>query len=169
METRCRICLHYIIPEIGAGPIRVVIRVLRAIVGRYTTTRRPSSRTRVHRPRLHSKYINEFTMRALIPNGPTNRSSSRNALSFRAFALAVVRRYDGFLDAKAGDREKRVSRWKLIGEIGCFVLGPQFPDWAWINISSVEATWKIRIGRGKRGCVLIWTDFGDISDILNAN
>jgi len=46
METRCRICLHYIISEIGAGPIRAVIRVLRAIVGRYTTTRRPSSRTR---------------------------------------------------------------------------------------------------------------------------
>lgn len=125
METRRRICLHYIIPKIGAGPIRTVIRVSRAIVGRYTTTRRPSSRARVHRPRLHSKYINEFTICALIPNGPTNRSSSRNALSFRAFAL--VRRYDGFLDANAGDREitvGEISRWELIAKSDVSMLEP---------------------------------------------
>lgn len=157
------------------GPIRAVIRVLRAIVGRYTTTRRPSSRARVHRSRLHSKYINEFTMRALIPNGLTNRSPSRNALSFRAFALAVVS--DTTAHSRLlTSRMQGIARLRRTTLVGSSSRNRMFLCLDPVSRSSVNR--HINRGGDAKNSELIegsesarfnWTDFGDISDILNAN
>lgn len=71
MEARCKICLHYIISEIGVGPIGL-LRVLRAprwfsYVNDWSLHDDSGARVagaRVCWPRLHSKYINEFMMLA---------------------------------------------------------------------------------------------------------
>lgn len=160
MEARCKICLHYIISEIGVGPIGL-LRVLRAsrrdsptwTTDRYT--RRPSNRARVCWPRLHSKYINEFTMRALIPNGPTNRSSSGNALSFPAFALVARQRRAGIQDSSSNAGHREITADGRVMSNGSssvirstrdrtFPLGSGFRlSWA-VDISSAQAMRKIR-------------------------
>lgn len=71
---------------------------------------------------------------SLIPNGPTNRSSSGNALSFRAFAL-VVRRDSGLIFERRGAGWRKITTDDRVTSNGSpSHFGLERFAWFWFSI-----------------------------------